>query len=144
MEQVIVEGTKVISDEERKAELLKLYNEKYQFDLELKNGSRRSKEQKRICHYIYASSIFQVRLLNGNSVDELVDEIFDSKQMIEDCNISWQYADFYLHALVDAYVKLTTTGYEKDGIIYKRQDDSKNRVIRVYRKEMGKPNPKKR
>ncbi len=144
MEKIITEGTKVISDEERKAELLKLYHEKYQFDLDLRKGPRRSKEQKRICHYIYASSIFQVRLLNGTSIEELVEEIFDGKQMIEDCNSAWQYADFYLHALVDAYVRLATTGYEKDGIIYKRQDDSQNRIIRVYRKEMGKPNPKKR
>lgn len=137
MKEIIMkEQEAAFSLRDRKEELQKIYEVKSLLDLTLRNQIPRRKELRELIHYMYTSSIYQVRLLSGDSIPNLVEEIFDSKQMISDLESGNYYANFHLHALTDAYFKLVHVGYQKDGIVYKKEDDSNHRIIRVYQKEM--------
>ncbi len=136
MKEIKMKQGAVFSFQQREEELRNIYEVKSLLDLTLRNQTPRRKELRELSHYMYMSSIYQVRLLSGENIDCLVEEIFDSKQMIADPESGNYYSDFHLHALTDAYFKLVHIGYQKDDIVYKKEDDSKHRVIRVYQKEM--------
>lgn len=137
MKEIIMkEQEAAFSLSDRNEELQKIYEVKSLLDLTLRNQIPRRKELRELIHYMYTSSIYQVRLLSGDSIPNLVEEIFDSKQMISDLEAGNYYANFHLHALTDAYFKLVHVGYQKDDIVYKKEDDSNHRIIRVYQKEM--------